>query len=136
MLCVGESSCSIDSGPSADILEAPQRKLPTIPSTPKQFSYGTIGHGLDLARLVWTNEAPVFSMQDQDLLDALDCRPRRKETRSFTQVPAKFLARNPVDFLLVDEGGCNKARAPLKTWLQAMPKDSLPSAIAVAGSTN
>ena len=91
-----------------EILCAPQRTLPPL-RPGKKIRYGTIGHGLDLARLVWTSEEHVFSQQDTDLQSALPKRPSTKEVKHLQRQRKDFLGRQRLDSLLVDEG-CGRQR--------------------------
>jgi len=99
-LCVGESHFR-PNGYSSDIMEAPSRRL-SILCPGHKIRFGTIGLGLDLARLVWPQDNQVFSLQDQDLASHLPQSPRRQEGKPFEQQPRNFLCKNPVDVLLFE----------------------------------
>lgn len=129
----GEFSYSTDERDS-DILEAPMRTLPPLVDT-RKLRYGTIGYGLDLPRLAWSSEQLVFSCQDQDLSKILPHRPKAIETKPFHRLPKKFLSRNPVDVLLVDEGN-GQARQKVQEGIAMTPPSSRPKALVFSGPSN
>jgi hypothetical protein len=69
-------------------------------------TYGTIGTGLDLGRLVWPKDRHVFSSQtvsNQDLKGQLPGRlGEAKEMGPAGGVQKNILRTHPVDALLVD----------------------------------
>ena len=80
---------------SDDIREAPKRTLPPLVSQ-RSITCGTVGHGMDLIRLVWTRERQVLSMQDQDLQEVLPNRPRRVESKAWDQQRNAVLQKTPI----------------------------------------
>ncbi len=118
---------------SEDIWEATPRSLPPLVAS-KKLRFGTVGYGLDLARLVWSSEQQVFSCQDHDLNLALPHRPRAPETRGSDQLPKNFLKKNPLDALLVDEG-LGAERVEVLAWIETCPEEKRPQVIAYGGPT-
>ena len=53
---------------NTEILEAVPRTIPK-PAKKNRIRFGTIGYGLDLPRLAWSQEQQLFSLQDLALQD-------------------------------------------------------------------
>ena len=110
------------------------RSLPPLVDN-RKLRHGTIGYGLDLPRLAWSSEQLIFSCQDQDLSKVLPHRPKAIETKPFHRLHTKFLSRNPVDVLLVDEGN-GKARQKVQEGVAMTAPSSSPQAIVFSGPSN
>lgn len=90
---------------------------------------------MDLARLVWSEEHQVFSMQRQDLRPILPHRPTRVEMNFPRQRRLDFLNSNSVDVLLVDEGDRLDSQTPVEEWIGAAQAHHQPSVIIVLGNS-
>jgi hypothetical protein len=69
---------------------------------PRPLRYATLGTGLDVGRLVWTEAIHVYSAQSTDLCELLPGRPRTQEVGPPHRLRSDQFRRAPVDFLLVD----------------------------------
>jgi hypothetical protein len=116
----------------ADIVGAPLRNLPPLVIT-KKIRFGTVGMGMDLPRLIWSEESQIFSSQDVNMSTLLHSRPKKQEVRKWDQLPKSFLQRNPVDVLMLDAGGSDDTRASTIPMIEATLPSHRPKAIVVAG---
>ena len=115
---------------NTEILEAAPRSLPKQAKS-KRIRFGTIGHGLDLPRLAWSQEQQLFSLQDLALHDQLPSRPPKQEGKPLGQQPKNFLKRNPVDVLLIEGSDRDPNGSLIATMLDRVPLEARPRAIAV-----
>jgi hypothetical protein len=87
------------------VIEAPSRTI-RVPTDNRQVTYGTIGTGLDLGRLVWPKDDHVFSSQTISKGELKAHFPGQngnvKELGPAGGVRANVLRTNPVDALLID----------------------------------
>ena len=119
----------------ADILEAPKRTLPPLVKS-KRLQFGTIGYGLDLARLPWTAETHKFSCQDNQLSQVLPNRPPAcLEGEAFQRVGPSFMKKHTTDALLVDEGD-GSLRPDVTRHILALKSKDRPKALAFSGPVN
>jgi hypothetical protein len=103
-----------------DIVEAPTRHVhQELPESNRPtLRFGTIGSGLDVARMVWPCSQHVFSSQTTSLIDTLPGRPSTKELGPPERVPKDQLLRTPVDALLVDV----ESAGHWERWVQAVSR--------------
>jgi hypothetical protein len=128
---VGE--LSVDLPPrEEDIVGAPLRNLPPLVTT-KKIRFGTVGMGMDLPRLIWSEESQIFSSQDVNMVTALQGRPQKQEVRKWDQLPKSFLSRNAVDVLIIDSSTLEATRSSTLPMLEATPRAQRPKAIVIAG---
>ena len=137
MLCVGTlhekdgrlAPVKVSNGSDGqdDILEASGKRLSMPPveregiCRRQKIRFGTIGAGLDLARLAWPNEHHVFSSQVCDLTEALAHRPKAcSELGPPNRLKPTVLTVYPVDVLLV-EYECG----PNATWVRWLDETEL-----------
>ena len=102
---VGEST---KSSRQDEILLAPQRSLPPL-SRGTKIRYGTLGHGMDLPRLVWSEEDHVFSSQDADLQSRLPYRPHAKEISKDSGRPS-WTDKPSTSYSWMRDAGSNERR--------------------------
>jgi hypothetical protein len=57
-----------------DVLEAEDRNLIIKPKR-KTWTFGTVGQGLDVMRLVWPQDRHIFSSQTKDVHQSVPGRP-------------------------------------------------------------
>jgi hypothetical protein len=87
---------------NADVLETPQERL-IIEEETKQWSYGTVGTGIDLPQMVWPNMSHEFSSRLRDLSGSLPGMPKAKlELGPAQKVRHNVLDEHPVEILLLD----------------------------------
>jgi hypothetical protein len=89
---------------SADIVEAPSRHVHQVGRTPtmRPLRYATLGMGLDVGRLVWTEAIHVYSSQCTDLDALLPGRPSTTEVGPPHRLRSDQFLHSPVDLLLMD----------------------------------
>ena len=128
----GPTACDVDS----DILEASPKKLwpKTRTSSDRQLKFGTVGNGLDLARMAFNSKDQVCSSQDHDFSFKLPHRPHTSELKCRTRLGPHFLNQQKLDVLLIDDGDSASSLTPLNHWIASTNDVSLPLVIAVAGS--
>jgi len=93
-----------------DIVEAPSRRVWSAADYYRRFRFGTVGTGLDIARLMWPHSQHVFSSQSVDLMDPLVGRPTTLELGPPGRVSNTILWKNPLDALVVDADGSREWR--------------------------
>jgi hypothetical protein len=87
-----------------DIVEAPARHVHQVGPTaaPRPLRYATMGLGLDVRRLVWTEATHVFSSQGTDCSSLLPGCPPTRELGPPHRLPTNQFAQTALDVLLVD----------------------------------
>jgi hypothetical protein len=85
-----------------DVLEAEDRNLIIKPKR-NTWTFGTVGQGLDVMRLVWPQDRHIFSSQTKDIHQSVPGRPEAElELGPPKKVRVNILNVYPVDFLLID----------------------------------
>jgi len=115
---------------NTEILEAAPRSLPKQAKS-KRIRFSTIGHGLDLPRLAWSQEQQLFSLQDLALQEQLPFRPAKQEGKPLEQQPKNFLKQNPVDVLLIEGSDRDPNGSLITAMLDRVPIEERPRAITI-----
>jgi hypothetical protein len=105
-----------------DVLEVPSRQV-DLSERPK-LRYGTVGDGMDLARMVRPHGEHVVAIEKSDLSSELPGHSKPSSTYLTGRVPSKLLGRSKLDCLLVDGDNINWL-----TWLNDGKKEAAPSTI-------
>ena len=129
-LRVGELSLELPAR-DEEIVGAPLRNLPPLVVT-KKIRFGTVGMGMDLPRMIWSEETQVFSSQDVDVVPSLSRRPRKQEVRRWDQLPNSFLHKNAVDVLLLDTTA-DDPRISTLSMIESTPAHLRPKALVISG---
>jgi hypothetical protein len=87
-----------------DIVEAPTRHVHQVGSKAalRPLRYATMGLGLDIGRLIWTEATHVFSSQSTDLSSLLPGRPLTQELGPPHRLRTNQFTHAALDMLLVD----------------------------------
>ena len=115
---------------NADVLETPQECL-TLKEDSKQWRFGTVGHGIDLPRMVWPHMTHVFSSQLRNARESLPGMPEAQvELGPAHKVRHYLLDQHPVDMLLVDD----ISEDVWSPWLTKCKLSHRPQAVIWSGS--
>ena len=115
-----------DLGRAGDIIQAVERLVPLLPRANK-FQYGTVGGGLDCFRMVWPQEAHLFSSQAQAASSALPHRPSVEELAPPGRVKKTILRKHKLDALFIDLDGASH----WLRWVTAAAPTQQPQVIAI-----
>ncbi len=115
---------------NADVLETPQECL-TLKEDSKQWRFGTVGHGIDLPRMVWPHMTHAFSSQLRNARESLPGMPEAQvELGPAHKVRHYLLDQHPVDMLLVDD----ISEDVWSPWLTKCKLSHRPQAVIWSGS--